>query len=505
MIYPRLLLARNLLRDDGVIFISIDDNEVAQLRKICDEVFGEDNFINIITVKTKIGGVSGSSEGKSLKDATEFVYVYVKNKSSLLFNPVYVSTPLFNRIKSYEIEGKSWKYTSVMTKLENKILIKEDIRRGIKYFGYEILETMSVTAFAKELGISVDDVYNKYADKIFQTTNAQSSIRQTVMKETERENFPMIGCEYAPIKGKNEGQSIEVLYKGDQRRMMMFLADAVEKIDGTYYYLDKITSLWDDIEYNNLTKEGDVEFPNGKKPIKMVQRMLNLVTAKDSLILDFFSGSGSTAHAVMKLNAEDGGNRKFIMVQLPEPCAPDSEAFKAGYKNICEIGKERIRKAGNKIREEAGLNGQNLDIGFRVFKTADSNMKDVYYGAGEYKQENLDLFVSNIKEDRTPLDLLYGCLLDWALPLSLPHTEEKIDGFTVHIVRADTLSADATESAALIACFDENISEKALSGIAKKKPLRAVFRDAGFASDPAKINVFEIFKLHAPDTQVKVI
>jgi adenine-specific DNA-methyltransferase len=192
----------------------------------------------------------------------------------------------------------------------------------------------------------------------------------------------------------------------------------------------------------------------------------------------------------MQLNAEDGGNRKFIMVQLPEPCEKDSEVAKAGYKNICEIGKERIRRAGNKIREEAGLNGQDLDTGFRVFKAADSNMKDVCYGAGEYKQEDLDLFESNIKEDRTALDLLYGCLLDWGLTLDMPHAEETIDGFTVHIVH------DKNEGMVLAACFDERISEKAITAIAKKKPLRAVFRDSGFASDPAKINVFEIFMLN---------
>ena len=208
-----------------------------------------------------------------------------------------------------------------------------------------------------------------------------------------------------------------------------------------------------------------------------------------AIILDFFSGSATTAHAVMQLNAEDGGHRKFIMVQLPEPCDEQSEAYKAGYKNICEIGKERIRRAGEKIKAENGLAAQNFDIGFRVLKPADSNMKDVYYAADDYKQADLLDMVSNIKDDRTDLDLLFGCLIDWGLPLSLPYTSEKIEGCTVHTYNDGDL----------IACFDNNIHESVIREIAKRKPLRAVFRDSGFADSPSKINVFEIFKLYMPE------
>ena len=205
--------------------------------------------------------------------------------------------------------------------------------------------------------------------------------------------------------------------------------------------------------------------------------------------MDFFSGSATTAHAVMQLNAEDGGHRKFIMVQLPEPCDEKSEAYKAGYKTICEIGKERIRRAGEKIKVESPLTTQNLDIGFRVLKLADSNMKDVYYAADDYKQADLLDMVSNIKDDRTDLDLLFGCLIDWGLPLSLPYTSEKIEGCTVHTYNDGDL----------IACFDNNIPESVIREIAKRKPLRAVFRDSGFADSPSKINVFEIFKLYMPE------
>ena len=263
------------------------------------------------------------------------------------------------------------------------------------------------------------------------------------------------------------------------------------------------------------------------KPTTLLNALMRLSMHDDSIILDFFSGSATTAHAVMQLNAEDGGHRKFIMVQLPEPCDENSEAYKAGYKNICEIGKERIRRAGDQLKSALAKDGialrkmvkqkneqgtlmgftyaeweespevisakqkmaDELDTGFRVLKLDDSNMKDVYYAADEYDQGSLADMVSNIKEDRTDLDLLFGCLLDWGLPLSLPYTSEQIDGCTVHIYNEGDL----------IACFDPNVPESVVKEIAKRKPLRAVFRDSSFADSPAKINVFEIFKLYMPE------
>ena len=273
------------------------------------------------------------------------------------------------------------------------------------------------------------------------------------------------------------------------------------------------------------------------KPVKLITRLLQIGSSPEDIILDFFSGSATTAHAVMQLNAEDGGHRKFIMVQLPEPCDKKSEAYKAGYKNICEIGKERIRRAGEKIKNSLRENGgdirhfakhietaprksfaspdgqttfsvpmipaqwskadetednqkmaDELDIGFRVLKLDDSNMKDVYYAADDYDQRNLMDMISNIKEDRTDLDLLFGCLLDWGLPLSMPYQSEQIDGCTVHTYNDGDL----------IACFDANGPESVVKEIAKRKPLRAVFRDSSFADSPSKINVFEIFKLYMP-------
>ena len=218
-------------------------------------------------------------------------------------------------------------------------------------------------------------------------------------------------------------------------------------------------------------------------------------TDKDSIVLDFFSGSASTAQSVIQLNADDNSHRKFIMVQIPEKCEEKSEAFKAGYKNICEIGKERIRRAGVKIKKEHPLTTQDLDTGFRVFKLDDSNMNNVYYAAGDYTQGLLTMLESNVKSDRTDLDLLFGCLLEWGLPLSMPYKSEKINGCTVHTYNEGDL----------IACFDENIPDIVIKEIARRQPLRAVFRDSSFDDSPAKINVGEIFKMLAPDTRVKVL
>ena len=306
----RLCMLRNLLSSDGVIAVQIDAVEMAHLKVLLDEIFNRQNFINIVCCRAKIAGVSGSNMGKSLQDNMEYILLYAKDKNSVSLNPMWIKTRLFDRIKTYEIEGKSWKYTSIMTKLDGKTLIKEDTARGMKYYGYSILETMSIASFARQNGITEEDVYNKYADRIFQTTNAQSSVRQTVLNEMQGVDYQMIGLEYTPIKGKNGGNTVEILYKGEQRRMMMFLSDAVEKIDGEYYYLDKINTLWDDIQYNNLTKEGSVQFPNGKKPEALVERIIELTTQEGDLVLDSFLGSGTTAAVAHKMN------RRWIGIEM---------------------------------------------------------------------------------------------------------------------------------------------------------------------------------------------
>ena len=231
------------------------------------------------------------------------------------------------------------------------------------------------------------------------------------------------------------------------------------------------------------------------KPTKLIYNLLKISTNNDDLVLDFFAGSSTTADAIMKLNSEDSGHRRYILVQLPEECDSGSIAADEGYKTITDLGKERIRRAGQKIKDESPLTTQDLDTGFRVLKLADSNMNDVYFSAGEYTQDMLTMMESNIKSDRTDLDLLFGCLIEWGLPLSMPYTSENIDGCTVHTYNDGDL----------IACFDKNVPESVIKTIAKRKPLRAVFRDSSFADSPAKINVGEIVKMLAPDTRVKVI
>ena len=238
-------------------------------------------------------------------------------------------------------------------------------------------------------------------------------------------------------------------------------------------------------------------YPNGKKAVAFIEQLCKAATSSNrkDIILDFFSGSASTAHAVINSNNKDMGNRRFIMVQLPETPTTTSISYDFPVKTICDIGKERIRRAGIKIKEENPLTTQDLDVGFRVFKLDDSNMNDVYYSANEYKQDMLSLLESNVKEDRTDLDLLFGCLLEWGLPLSLPYQSEEIEGCRVHTYNENDL----------VACFDENVPETVVREIAKRQPLRVVFRDSSFADSPSKINVGEIFKMLAPNTSVKVI
>ena len=279
------------------------------------------------------------------------------------------------------------------------------------------------------------------------------------------------------MKSQLVNREYEAIVRGEKKNFSMELTTT-----GAGTYLKALFNL------------SDVPF-TAPKNTGFLKMLISLLDDKDFYVLDFFSGSSSSADAVMQLNAADGGHRKFIMVQLPEPCDEKSVAFKAGYKNICEIGKERIRLAGKKLKEENTLLTQALDTGFRVLKLDESNMNDVYYSAGDYAQDMLSLLESNVKADRSDLDLLFGCLLEWGLPLSMPYTSEQVYGCTVHTYNDGDL----------IACFDENIPDDVIKFIAKRQPLRAVFRDGSFINSPAKINVTEIFKMLAPDTRVKVI
>ena len=454
MIYSRLLLARNLLADNGAIYISIDDKEFSNLKKICDEVFGTSNFVaNLVWQST-----AGSNTGTDIVTVTENILVYTKNRSVFVFNGMIADSQSYTLSDKYEdVRGKY-------------ALDKLDRRRVAGHYSE-----------ALNYGITMPDGTIRYPgggtqkstegwNYLWSKTKVEWGITNGFIEfKKSNEEWNVYNKRYA--KMDNEGNLIErtIPFRN------LITSDQCNTAQGTS-------------ELRSLFELRPFDFP---KPSGLIRQLLmtSVRTDKDALIMDFFSGSATTAHAVMSKNAEDGGHRKFIMVQLPEKCDEASEAYKAGYKNICEIGKERIRRAGEKIKAESPLTTQDLDIGFRVLKLDDTNMKDVYYTSDEYDQEMLAGLESNIKEDRSDLDLLFGCLLDWGLPLSLPYTSEQIEGCTVHTYNEGDL----------IACFDENIPERVVKEIAKRKPLRAVFRDAGFASSPEKINVFEIFKFYMPE------
>lgn len=306
----RLEVARELLSDDGILWVQTDDGEVNYLGVMLDGIFGRDNFINLVTVKTKIGGVSGSSEGKSLKDATEFIQVYAKNKESISLKPIFAMTPVWEYIQTEYIEaGKSWKYTSVLLDLGEKVLIKTDEENGRAYYHYPNVKTCSVKQYANDNGLTEEEVYNSIPEKIFQSTNAQSSVRTTLIRETENIESGFVSVSYIPSKGKNQGELIEIFYT-NTKRMIMFLSDMLtEDSEGNLLYKEKLTTLWDSIQYNNLSKEGLIDFPNGKKPEKLLQNIIEMSTEENDIVLDFFGGSGSTAATSHKLK------RQYISIE----------------------------------------------------------------------------------------------------------------------------------------------------------------------------------------------
>ena len=501
MIYPRLKVAKDLLSEDGVIFISIDDNEVENLRKVCDEVFGADNYINIISVNMKnIAGASGGGEDKRLKKNCEFCIVYSRNYQSLNpFSGVYEYTEMHEILNQYREEGKSWHYNSVLFHAGDKeyaASTQDGEGNEIKIFRRPTAIIKSIKQIMAEENLSEKDVFNKYGNSIFEAKDAQSSIRGRIMKAKKSNNITddVVSIEYIPRTGKNKGCIYEQFYKGEKCRLFAWLKDISVVIDGILYKKDAQGTYWDLTQFiNNLSKEGDVAFPNGKKPVAMIERMLNMVAQPDSIILDFFSGSATTAHAVMQLNAEDGGNRKFIMVQLPEATDEKSEAYKAGYKNICEIGKERIRRAGKKIKEESPLTTQDLDIGFRVLKLDSSNMQDVYYSPADFKEG--DLFEDNIKSDRTEEDLLFQAMIELGIELSAKIEKKQIAGKMVWNV----------VDGYLMACFDEEVNETTITEIARQHPYYFVMRDSSLANDQVADNFEQIWEEYSKDTVRRII
>jgi len=456
MMYPRLQLARNILTDDGVIFISIDDNEVHNLRKICDEVFGEENFVAQIIWERSFAPINLM---KHFSPSHDYIICYAINIETLTCNGISRSSETDSRYSNPDNDPRGvWS--------SSDISVGPAIAENI----YPI-ETPSGRIVEPPAGRSWS--LSKYS--FFERLNDNR-----IWFGPEGNGVPRIKRFLSELR--KQGVTPMTLWKK-------------EEVGHSQDATQKLAQLFEGKKY--------FDYP---KPIGLINRCIGLYSKKDSIILDFFSGSATTAHAVMQLNAEDGGNRKFIMVQLPEETDLKSEAYKAGYKNICEIGKERIRRAGKKIEEELKEKSKEgelfkdeehkiPDTGFRVLKVDSTNMKDVYYSPSQYNQQMLLELESNIKEDRTDIDLLYGVLLDWGVPLSLPHITEKIGGKNVHFVN-DT---------DLVACFEEHVPEEVIREIARRKPLRVVFRDSSFRNSPDKINVTEIFKTLSPETTIKVI
>ena len=405
-------------------------------------------------------------------------------------------------VEEYRNVGISWKYTTALVNPGEKIYVGSTFDGdGLEIKIYKRIGFIikSVGQIMKEENLTEKEVYDRYAYCIYQTAMPQSSIRPRVMEKVRQIGIEsdLYSIEYVPKTGRNKGNTYEQFYKGENFRLFAWLKDVTEEINGILYKKDLQGTLWDFVgETKNLTKEGDVPFPNGKKPVRLLKQMLTMLTSGNDYVLDFFSGSSTTAHAVMQLNAEDGGHRKFIMVQLPEKTDEKSEAYKAGYKNICEIGKERIRRAGRKIKEDAGLTAPaDLDIGFRCLRLDESNMKPVYYTPDEVGQQDLFSLVDNVKEDRTPEDLLFQVMLDLGVLLSSSIEVKEIAGKKVFNV------ADGF----LLACFDHDVTEETVKAIAQMKPYYAVFRDSSMANDSVATNFDQIFETYSPDTVRKVL
>ena len=448
MIYPRLRLARDLLADDGVIFISIDDHEVHNLRKVCDEIFGMANFVSQIVWEKRY---TRSNNSKRFTTLTEPLLCYAKNIMSII------------EIK----EKRSQKADSIYSNPDND---PRGAWTSVSYVNPATREQRPNLTYP---------LFNPITKTVVEhPTNAWKYEKATYEKHIRERRLywgKMGENSYPRLKkflAEMDGGMVPVdLWRQEDTGTTDQASRALEKILGRRIF----------------------DFP---KPKELIMRLLSLMIngdeGKESIILDFFSGSATTAHAVMQLNAEDGGKRKFIMVQLPEVTADKSEAKKAGYDTICDIGEERIRRAAKKIKEETNA---DIDYGFRVFKVDSSNMKEVYYRPQDLKQEEIALLADNIKEDRTSEDLLFQVMLDLGVLLSSKIEEKTIAGKTVFTV----------EDGYLIACFDKDVTEEVVTEIAKEKPFYAVFRDSGMATDALMANFEQIFETHSPQTVRKVL
>ena len=493
MIYSRLMLARSLLTVDGCIFISIDENEVNSLKSICDEVFGSSNFIAEL-----IWSAGRKNDSKYISVSHEYILCYFRDAKYIREHQI------LWREKKQGLDDIYGKYESLKKQFGTDC---ESIERELKAWYKGLPDGHPAKDHSHYSRVDENGIF--FADNISWPGGGgpKYDILHPVTKKPVK--IPSRGWLTNEVTMKQWIAQGKVAFGKDETAvptLKSYLKDRELSVPYSVFYKDGRAA-----SKRLATLMGDKVFENPKDE-EIIQRLIEFCGTEDGdVVLDFFSGSATTAHALFLANQNQGKNRRFIMVQIPEKIDPMDSPAGSSRKvaenavalldsidaphNICEIGKERIRRAGAKIKEENPLTTQDLDVGFRVLKLDDTNMKDVYYSADEITQTSLDNMLSNIKEDRTDLDLLFGCLLEWGLPLSLPYSSEQIEGCTVH----DYNDGD------LIACFDSNVPESVIRAIAKKQPLRAVFRDSSFADSPSKINVTEIFKMLAPDTRIKVI
>lgn len=473
MIYARLMVARSLLTDDGVIFISIDDNEQKNLKNICDEVFGEPNFVAQL-----IWEQGRKSMAAQVAINHEYCYIYCKNKSeNILHDNITENTNW--REKKLGLEAIYAEFDRLKALYGNDF---GKIEKGIRAFYKSLPEGNPAKRQAQYKCVDERGLY--FPGDIAQGTG--NGGRFDILHPLTHKpcKLPKGGWRFGEDKLPSLLRENRIHFGDDETKvpcLKRYLKETEYEVVSSVFYKDgrgaskRLELLFDATVF---------DFPKDEEVMK---KFISLVTSYENsndLVLDFFSGSASTAHAVMKLNAEDGGNRKFIMVQLPEVTEKDSDAYDAGYLNICEIGKERIRRAGKKIKEESPLTTQDLDMGFRVFKCEDSNYKEVAFAPKEYTQDMLAGLLDNIKEDRNDLDLLFDCMLRWGVELSLPLNTTKMDGCTIHNVNEGDL----------VGCFEGVVTEAVIDAIAAMDPIRVVFRDSSFTEAANKMNLFELFK-----------
>ena len=465
MLYARIKIAKDLLSNDGVIFLSIDDNEMVNLSKLCDEVFGEANFIARMIWKSK---PQGGNDNKYIIAEHEYILVYAKNINLATVNGRPHTSEKYTKKDEWFAERGMY----ATAKLDLSTL------------GYRVNLDYPIVCPDGSF-VYPGNVTEEQWQKRKKSTNANSDWRWRWSKD----RFAR-GLQMGLIEFKKNGEQWNIYTK--EYENMDYDGNIISRTVKYRTIIDNVTTINGTTEISSLLANRVFTYP---KPVDLIKTLCSIATNPDTIVLDFFSGSATTAHSVMKLNSDDGGNRKFIMVQIPEETDEKSDAYKAGYKTICEIGKERIRRAGRKIKEESGLAAQNLDIGFRVLKCDTSNMKTVFYRPDEVEQTLFDNYADNIKEDRTPEDLLFQVMLDLGVLLSSKIEEITIAGCKVFNV------ADGF----LYACFDNNISDEVVTAIAKEQPYYAVFRDSGMASDSVLTNFDQIFASISPSTVRKVL